>query len=306
VPSMSLPDSVVAAARVIEQDLVSGAHDLARRATQALAEAVADAPSDDAKELVDTLRLSAATLARLRPAMSAIGNATAEAFHRVERALVDGVTPRATAERVIADYLRELDSAFAETVRQVAAVVPADRMVATISFSRTVVDALTAALPARVAVAESRPVLEGRETARLLAEAGIEVIVLSDAVAPGFVRECGLVLIGADAVLADGAVVNKVGSYPMALAARAAAVPLYAACESLKICPLHTMPPEMHPGAELWEAPPAGVAVRNPYFEVVAAELVTGIVTERGVMAPHEAAHVAAAKRTALRTIGAS
>jgi translation initiation factor 2B subunit (eIF-2B alpha/beta/delta family) len=283
---MSVPEPVAAAMKAIETDLVSGA--------------------DDPREVTDLMRVSAASLARVRPAMSAIGNATAEAYRRLSATLGSAGSPRAAGREVLATYLRELDRAFAETVRQAAAIIPEDGTVLTTSLSRTVLDALAAAGPARVVVAESRPAYEGRETARLLAEAGLDVVLVSDAAAPGKVREVNLVLIGADAVLADGAVVNKVGSYGIALAAREASVPVYAACETLKISPMHTMPPEMHDGSELWDSPPGGVAVVNPYFELVAADLLTGIVTERGVVEASEAANIAAAKRAALRAIGAS
>ena len=303
---MTLPPPVADAADSIERDLVSGAHDLARRGAQAMAEALQGAETDDPQELKDLMRVCAASLARVRPAMSAIGNATSEVFQRICKVLDDAGAPRAAAQEVVASYLLEIDRAFAETVRQAAAMVPEEGAVLTTSLSRTVLDALAAAGPFEVVVAESRPALEGHETARLLAEAGLDVVLVSDAAAPGMVRECRLVLIGADAVLADGAVVNKIGSYGIALAAKAASVPLYAACETLKISPMHTMPPEVHDGDELWEQPPSGVSVVNHYFELVASDLVTGIVTERGVVEADEAAHIAAAKRAALRAIGAS
>ncbi len=306
VDRMSLPRPVATAAESIERDLVSGAHDLARRAVQAMGEALDSAGTDDRQALVDLMRVSAASLARVRPAMSAIGNAAAEVHQKMVATIAAAGAPRSAAREVVASYLRDLDRAFAETVRQAAAIVPEDGAVLTTSLSRTVLDALAAAGPELVVVAESRPAFEGRTTARLLAEAGIDVLLLSDAAAPGKVREARMVLIGADAVLADGAVVNKVGSYGIALAAREASVPVYAACETLKISPLHTMPPEVRDGAELWDAPPEGVAVHNPYFEVVSAELLAGIVTERGVVESDEAARIAAARRAALRAIGAS
>lgn len=303
---MTLPRPVTVAAEAIEKDLVSGAHDLARRAVAALGEALDSAGTDDRRALADLMRVSAASLARVRPAMSAIGNATAEVHQRLVKTIEEAGAPRAAAREVVASALRDLDRAFAETVRQAAAIVPEKGAVLTTSLSRTVLDALAAAGPQLVVVAESRPALEGRTTARLLAEAGLDVLLVSDAAAPGKVRDAVMVLIGADAVLADGAVVNKVGSYGIALAAREASVPVYAACETLKISPLHTMPPEVHDGGELWDAPPAGVAVFNPYFEVVSSELLAGIVTERGVVEADEAARIAAARRAALRAIGAS
>ena len=95
------------------------------------------------------------------------------------------------------------------------------------------------------------------------------------------------VLVGADAVLADGAVVNKAGTYLLALAAQDHRLPFYVACESLKVS-----------GEHVWRAPVAleekepeevlpksmsGVRVRNVYFDRTPAVLVTSVITEDGV-----------------------
>jgi translation initiation factor 2B subunit (eIF-2B alpha/beta/delta family) len=99
------------------------------------------------------------------------------------------------------------------------------------------------------------------------------------------------VLVGADGVLADGSVVNKVGTYALALAARDRSLPFYVACESLKISPRREWG-----DAEVEEGDPAevlpdaidGVTAHNVYFECTPARLVTALITEEGVFRPDQ------------------
>ncbi len=123
-----------------------------------------------------------------------------------------------------------------------------------------------------------------------LQEAGIPATLAADGLGPGLVATSNAVLIGADSVLKDGAVVNKIGSYGLALAAKAHGKPFHVACETLKFDARHeaaTWPgsPAMNP-KEVWENPPERIEVVNRYFEAVPGPLVTAIVTERGSYAP--------------------
>jgi translation initiation factor 2B subunit (eIF-2B alpha/beta/delta family) len=156
------------------------------------------------------------------------------------------------------------------------------------SLSGTVQAALLACKTqlARVYVTEARPRCEGRDTAKTLAAAGIPVTLLTDAEAGIFLSECQAVVVGADSVLADGAVVNKAGTYLLALAARAARprpVPLLVLTEQMKIAPFQEARLEEMDPAEI--AAPAelpGVALRNLYFDRTPAALVTRLITEAG------------------------
>jgi hypothetical protein len=87
-----------------------------------------------------------------------------------------------------------------------------------------------------VIVCESRPLCEGVAMAQRLAAAGLHVALITDAQAGVFVEEADVVLLGADAVTPAG-VVNKVGSKLLALAAKAAGVPVVAVTDSLKVSP---------------------------------------------------------------------
>src|SRR5439155_23245793 len=110
----------------------------------------------------------------------------------------------------------------------------------TFSRSSTVEHALLHAQRAgrhfSVVCAESRPACEGHETAAVLASHGVPVTLVVDAALVAEVPTAQLVLTGADLLSTDG-LVNKVGTYALALAAKAAGVPFYTLCGSQKFLP---------------------------------------------------------------------
>jgi methylthioribose-1-phosphate isomerase len=145
---------------------------------------------------------------------------------------------------------------------------------------------------------ETRPLMQGsRLTAWELAQAGIDVTVLADNMAASLMREgkVDLVIVGADRIAANGDVANKIGTYPLALAARYHGVPFYVAA------PWSTVDPATATGDEIeiehraadelghgFTSPvsPRDVAVYNPAFDVTPAALVTAFVTDRGIVRP--------------------
>ncbi|MCK7628061.1 S-methyl-5-thioribose-1-phosphate isomerase [Streptomyces sp. RS10V-4] len=163
----------------------------------------------------------------------------------------------------------------------------------------------------RLWVDETRPLLQGaRLTAYEAARAGMAYTVLADGAAGSLFAagEVDVVLIGADRIAADGAVANKIGSYPLAVLARHHGVPF------VVVAPTSTVDPatergadievEQRPGQEVTEfslphlpgtgpeagagipVAPLGALAYNPAFDVTPAELVTAIVTEAGVVSP--------------------
>jgi methylthioribose-1-phosphate isomerase len=153
-------------------------------------------------------------------------------------------------------------------------------------------------VPLQVLVPETRPLLQGsRLTAWELNRAGVPVTVMADSMmATRFRRgDVRAVFVGADRIAANGDVANKVGTYALALAARAQGIPFYVAAPSSTIDPAtpdgSTIPIEQRSGGELtqWNglsSAPSGVEVWNPAFDVTPAELVTAIITDRGVFPP--------------------
>jgi methylthioribose-1-phosphate isomerase len=147
---------------------------------------------------------------------------------------------------------------------------------------------------------ETRPLLQGaRLTAFELEQLGIPYRVVVDGAGPSVIARglVDVVIVGADRVTANGDVVNKIGTYPLALAASRAAVPFLVAAPESTLDPAtpdgaHVTIEERDPGEVLaWggvRSTPAGAAAFNPAFDVTPAELVTAIVTEARVIRPAE------------------
>lgn len=147
-----------------------------------------------------------------------------------------------------------------------------------------------------VTACETRPYFQGaRLTAWELQREGIPVTLITDAAAGSVLGggEIDTVIVGADRIAANGDFANKIGTYPLAVLARRHGVPFYvaapistidAAVPSGAAIPIEQRGPEEVAGygSERWAAP--GVAIRNPAFDVTPAELVTALITERGVL----------------------
>jgi len=157
----------------------------------------------------------------------------------------------------------------------------------------------------RVYADETRPLLQGaRLTAFELHAAGIDVTVICDSAAPSLMQrgKIQVVVVGADRIAANGDTANKIGTYGLAVAARRHGIPFYVAA------PLSTfdrslangaaIPIEERPSAEVGSGlgrpvVPDGVNCCNPAFDVTPAELITGVVTEKGLLKPLTTANIA-------------
>ncbi|RKZ14812.1 S-methyl-5-thioribose-1-phosphate isomerase [bacterium] len=148
---------------------------------------------------------------------------------------------------------------------------------------------------------ETRPLLQGaRLTAWELQRAGIEVEVICDGAAGWTLhtQHIDAVFVGSDRIAANGDVANKIGTYPLAVLARRHGVPFYVVAPystlDLSLASGAEIPIELRDPAEVTRfgdlaTAPEGVGAFNPAFDVTPAELVTGIVTEKGVFrAPFE------------------
>jgi methylthioribose-1-phosphate isomerase len=155
-------------------------------------------------------------------------------------------------------------------------------------------------LKVRVLSTETRPLLQGsRLTAWELSRAGIDVTVLTDnAAAAAMSRfDVDLVIVGADRIAANGDVANKIGTYGLAIAARHHGVPFYVAAPSstfdFSLAGGTEIPIEERGADEVRRGfgrptAPDGVPVFGAAFDVTPAELVTRIITERGISRPGE------------------
>jgi ribose 1,5-bisphosphate isomerase len=144
---------------------------------------------------------------------------------------------------------------------------------------------------------EVRPRNQGHITIRTLNDAGIKTNFIVDSAVRSFIRDIDLVIVGADAVTVNGAVVNKIGTSQVAQTAAEARVNMIVAAETYKFAP-RTVVGEL---IRIEERPPAevlpdeiaktlpNVTVRNPAFDVTPAEYIDLIVTEQGAIPPQMA-----------------
>jgi methylthioribose-1-phosphate isomerase len=156
----------------------------------------------------------------------------------------------------------------------------------------------------RVWVDETRPWLQGaRLTAWELGREGIPAMVITDSAAAQFMRRDPptWAIVGADRVVANGDVVNKIGTYSLAVTARHHGVRFMVAAPGstldLATPSGDAVEIEQRDPGEIWAAAggaPQGAAAMNPAFDVTPAELVDALVTERGVAAPPSRASIAA------------
>ena len=145
---------------------------------------------------------------------------------------------------------------------------------------------------------ETRPWLQGlRLTAFELMEEGIPVSVIADSAAGFFMRQkkIDLVITGADRIAANGDVANKIGTYQVAVLAKANKIPFYVAAPlstidtTLKngdIIPVEQRPPEEISQLGRTKIGPPGVNILNPAFDITPARLISALITEKGVIRP--------------------
>lgn len=143
---------------------------------------------------------------------------------------------------------------------------------------------------------ETRPLLQGsRLTTLELQRANIQVTLIADSAAASVIERCDLALAGADRIAANGDTANKVGTRMLATLARAARKPFYV------VAPSSTFDPATPDGSQIvveerngeevrafagCRAAPKGVPVFNPAFDVTPARLITGFITDCGILKP--------------------
>ncbi len=280
----------------IKSDLTHGSSWLAARAAEILLEASDSFKKGDVEDYVSFLKFYAKKIANARPSMLAIENAIVYLVGRVMEGYSRNLDLEALKELLrseVKNWLRAKDEAFKRCVEHTTNLFKEGSKVLTHSFSSTVLEALKKAsskVKLEIYVTESRPLYEGRAMAKELAKSGCEVTLITDASIGYFTKEVDLALTGADTISADGSVINKMGTYLLALAAKKASIPFYVTAETLKIgvSTLFSKPKlEERSPSQVYRAL-KGLKVRNIYFDITPPDLVTKIICEHGFVEPEK------------------
>jgi methylthioribose-1-phosphate isomerase len=155
---------------------------------------------------------------------------------------------------------------------------------------------------ARVFADETRPRLQGAKlTAWECVQEGIPVTLITDSMAAHCMKQglIDVVVVGADRIAANGDAANKIGTYSLALVAKAHNIPFYVAAPlstvDFSLSHGNEIPIEERDPEEIYQVgetiiTPTGAEFYNPAFDVTPAQLITAIITENGVFAPGELA----------------
>jgi eIF-2B alpha/beta/delta-like uncharacterized protein len=291
---MDLNPEIVPLINEIKSDRTHGASELARQAAKVLKISSERSQGVNPEQLVNELKDIARNLEQARPAMAPISNMTS--------ALLGAVTSQATSMTLpklklfAASRAEEMINSSSVSVIRIAEratelIASGDRII-THSYSSTVVAALKKAFDRwgtiSVITTRSSPGGSGQITAAKLHDYGIPVTFIDDAAMASYIQKADIAVIGADRICADGQVVNGVGSYQLALAAARNKVPLYVLGELLKFDPRQRgdqvdlekgEPDELVTPARL----PTGITHNNSLFDITPPDLVTGVLTEKGL-----------------------
>jgi len=302
--STEMPPEVRRIADDIRDMRIRGAGELARFAVRALMIMCKESSAKNPQDLYEDLRRAARLLLETRPTAVSLPNGIRYVMHRVNLARqrtqdmeqICMACIKAGEEFIAnsATAIERIGEIGARRIKDGDVLLTHCNSSAAISIIKT---AWKTGKRISVYATETRPRFQGRLTASALLQEGIPVTMIIDSAARFFMKEIDKLVIGADAVTANGAVVNKIGTSMIALAAKESNVRTFVAAETFKFSP-ETMigevvaierrsTDEVISQNELSKLP--NLEVKNPSFDVTPPEYVDLIITERGIIPPQGA-----------------
>ncbi len=288
-------------AAAIESMEIRGAGRMARSAASALKVFTLDHPGDDMDDFRAAVENAAQRLIATRPTAISLSNAV-----RMTLLGIDEQDDVESARKIIADNADRFVENSRSAVRRIGDLAPplleSPSVVMTICNSSAAISAIVhchrEGKVKRVYACETRPRRQGLITVAELAGAGVPVTLIVDSAMRYVMPNVDVVFMGSDTIETDGSVLNKIGTAMLAAIAGEFRVPVYACAETYKFLPKsragEMVVIEERAAEEITgdEELPDGVDVFNPVFERVSPRLVTGIITEEGVVEPSDASRV--------------
>ncbi|WP_424018770.1 ribose 1,5-bisphosphate isomerase [Halorientalis pallida] len=288
--------AVEAVAADIAEMEIRGAATIADAAAEALATQAKASDAETADRFRAEMHAAAGVLYDTRPTAVSLPNALRFVFQGMDGTTVE--TLRQSAVDAAERFQSQLDRAQDDLGEIGANRLRDGDTVMTHCHSTDALACVEAALDQgkdlSAVVKETRPRNQGHITAEQLREWDVPVTLIVDSAARRYLDEVDHVLVGADAVAADGSVVNKIGTSGLAVSARERGVPIMTAAQTIKLHPGtmtgHTVEIEMRDEDEVvdpGEREAIGeITVENPAFDVTPPRYMDAIVTERGQFPP--------------------
>jgi ribose 1,5-bisphosphate isomerase len=280
---------------------VRGAGRIARAAAEALKSSVQSSSASSPVELYRELVASGKRLKEARPTAVSLPNSVNYVLTGAAKGLERGLDVASMKRLVVrlCDEFIERSLNAVSSIGEIGAkrIVEGD-VVLTHCNSEAAIRVLLSAhrqgKKVQVIVTETRPRFQGRITASILNREGMDVTLIPDSACRLYMHEVDKVVVGADAIASNGAVVNKIGTSTIALVAHETRTRFYVAAETYKLSPKtllgelveieHRSKREVV--SEKWLKENRGVKVKNPAFDVTPPEYIDLIITEMGVFPP--------------------
>ncbi len=299
---MKIPEEVLEIADGIKTMRIRGAGKIARAAATALKIAALKYDgAPDEKSFKKYMARIADLILSTRPTAVSLPNAVLFVMSKLldstgsVKDLVEVVVK--TADKFIQESLeavKKISEIGARRIRDDAVVLTHCHSTAAVSV---IVTAYRMGKIRKVYSTETRPFYQGRITMRHLLEAGVPAVQIPDSAVRYIMHEVDQVVVGADTITSNGAVINKIGTSQVALAAHEARVRVFVAAETYKFSPAtmigELVPIEFRPPTEIvpeeWIKKHPNIEVLNPSFDVTPPEYIDAIITEQGVIPPQAA-----------------
>ncbi len=275
---------------------IQGARAVAQAGIRVMEAVIKTTKAKDGRTLVKRAERIGSELVRARPTEPALRNAIARIITKMEEVKEQPVDVVRKVGLIAAEDYRKMLIESQQAIADIGAGIIEDGdTILTHCHSSAVVAILKRAVEQgkqfTVIVTETRPKYQGLITARELLKAKIKVIYCTDSAVGWFMKKVDKVLVGCDAILADGSIVNKIGTLPVAIIAERFGVPVYVAGGAYKFDPQTVLgiaePIEQREAKEIIDPKKLrGAKIVNPAFDITPAELIKALITEKGIARP--------------------
>jgi ribose 1,5-bisphosphate isomerase len=280
---------------------IRGAGRIARAAAEALKETAISSRAKTPTQFMEELSRNGRRLKEARPTAVSLPNSINFILGGASKGLTKGMkveTLKKIVVRLSDDFISRSTNAVSVIGEIGAKRIVSGDLVLTHCNSEAVTQILLAAKSQnkefKVLVTETRPRYQGRITAAILARNGVDVSLIPDSACRLYMHGVDRVLVGADAIASNGAVVNKIGTSMIAVVAHETRTRFFVAAETYKLSPrtllgdlveIEERSPLEVVSAKWMEENP-GVKVKNPSFDITSPEYIDLIITEQGVFPP--------------------
>jgi len=287
--------------RRIKSREISTADDTAKAAALALEKAASEISGATPEEFLEELGKTSRLLSESRPTSASLQNSTRFVIYRATLAAEKGLTVdevRQSAIEAARTFREKIDEAKAKIGEIGSKRISDGDLILTHCYSTSVLSILRKVKEegkqVRIIVTESRPAFEGRKMTHEILRIGFPVTFIIDIAVRVFMHDVDNVMVGAEAIAANGAIVNKIGTSVIGTVAHEARVRTLVAAGTYKFFPESVIGQritiEEEDPSQIYEnTHHENLTVRNPQFDVCPPEYIDAIITERGMIPPQGA-----------------